>query len=114
MAGDGGPVIVVTGEADIISAGQLRDVISAELASGAVFLTIDAAGLSFADSAAIGVLAGTGRTLRELGGRLVLLRPQQAVLRKLTLLGVTQVITVHAAADIAGRPEGDAGAGPPP
>jgi anti-sigma B factor antagonist len=103
-AGDAGPVLVLTGEADVTNAEQLRDVIGAQLASGAVYLTIDAAGLSFADSKAIGILAGTAKTLKELGGGLVLLRPRNILLRSMTLLGVDQVITIQAATDVAHKP----------
>ena len=103
-AGDAGPVLVLAGEADITNAEQLRDVIGAQLASGAVYLTIDAAGLSFADSRAIGILAGTAKTLKELGGGLILLRPREILLRSMTLLGVDQVITIQAATDVAHKP----------
>ena len=106
-AGDAGPVLVLAGEADVTNAEQLRDVITAQLASGAVYLTIDAAELSFADSGAIGILARTGRTLKELGGGLVLLRPRNNLLRTLTLLGVDQVITVQAATGMAHKLNGD-------
>jgi anti-sigma B factor antagonist len=104
-AGDAGPVLVLAGEADVTNAERLRDVVSSALASGAVYLTVDAAGLSYADSSAIGILAGTGRTLKELGGALILLRPQESVLRTLTLLQVDQVITIHAAADGSHKPD---------
>jgi anti-sigma B factor antagonist len=106
-AGDAGPVLIMSGEADVTNAEQLREVIGAQLATGAVYLIIDAAGLSFADSRAIGILAGTGRTLKELGGGLILLTPQDRVLRTLTLLGVDQVITIQMASDGAHRPNGD-------
>jgi anti-anti-sigma factor len=106
-AGDAGPVLVLAGEADVTNAGQLRDVISAQLASGAVYLTIDAAELSFADSAAIGILAGAGRTLKELGGGLDLLRPRKILLKTMTLLGVDQVMIVQAATDMAHKLNGD-------
>jgi len=103
-AGDAGPVLVLAGEADVTNAEQLRDVIGAQLAAGAVYLTIDAAGLSFADSRAIGILAGTAKTLKELGGGLILLRPREILLRSMTLLGVDQVITIQAATDVAHKP----------
>jgi len=106
-AGDAGPVIVLAGEADVTNAEQLRDVIDAQLASGAVYLTIDAAGLTFADSGAIRILAGTGKTLKELGGGLVLLRPRKTLLRTLTLLGVDQLITIQAATDMSHKLNGN-------
>jgi anti-anti-sigma factor len=108
-AGDAGPVLVLAGEADVTNAERLRDAVSAQLASGALYLTIDATSLSYADSSAIGILAGTGRTLKELGGGLVLLRPQDAVLRTMTLLEVDRVITIHPATDGAHKPDRDAG-----
>src|SRR5262249_31432831 len=80
----------------------------AQLPNGAMYLTIDAAGLSFADSRALGILTGTGRSLKELGGRLVLLRPQETVLRMLTLLGADQVVTIRTSTDTAHMPNDDA------
>lgn len=106
-AGDAGPVLVLAGEADVTNAEQLRNVIGAQLASGAAYLTIDAAGLSFADSRAVGILAGAGMTLKQLGGALILLRPKKNVLRTLTLLGVDQMITIRGATEMAHEPNGD-------
>jgi anti-anti-sigma factor len=106
-AGDAGPVIVLAGEADVTNAEQLGDAIDAQLSSGAVYLTIDAAGLTFADSGAIVILAGTAKTLKELGGGLVLLRPRKILLRTMTLLGVDQVITIQEATDTAHKIDGD-------
>lgn len=100
-AGEAGPVIILAGEADLTNAGQLMDVISEQVGSGATYLTIDAAGLSFADSKALAILAATGRSLKQLGGGLVLLRPQETVLGMLTLLGVDQLVTIQTSTDTA-------------
>lgn len=110
--GESGPIITLSGEADATKAARLREVITAQLASGTVYLTIDAAELRFADSMSIGVLTGAAKTLKELGGGLVLLRPQAALVRTLALLGADQMLTIHAATDIAHDPEGDAGDNP--
>ena len=67
--GEGGRVITLAGEADVSNALQLMDVISAQRASGATYLTIDAAGLSFADSRALSTLAAAGTTLKTLRSR---------------------------------------------
>ena len=106
--GEAGPVIILSGEADVSNAAQLREVITAQLASGTLYLTIDAAELSFADSMSIGVLAGAARTLRGLGGALVLLHPQKSLIRTLTLLGADQVMTIYAATDITPQPDNEA------
>ena len=96
-AGDSGPLITMSGEADIASADQLREVLTTQLASGAIYLTIDAAGLSFADSGAVSILIGTAESLNDLGGALILLHPQGNVVRVLTILGADQVLTIRAA-----------------
>jgi anti-anti-sigma factor len=107
-AGEGGPIITLAGEADLSNALQLLDVIIAQIASGATCLTIDIAGLSFADSRALSTLVAAGTTLKALGGRLVVLRPQETVLRMLTLLRMDRVVTIGTSTDTAHAPEDDA------
>jgi anti-sigma B factor antagonist len=94
-AGECGPLVSLAGEADVTTAAQLTDVITAQLATGTLYLTVDTAELSFADSMTISILTGAARTLKELGGRLVLLRPQSQLIRVLAILGADQVLTIH-------------------
>jgi anti-anti-sigma factor len=70
---------------------------------------IDASGLSFADTASIREMMLAARTLRERGGRLILLHPQRTVARMLELLGADQIFTMTK--EIPGGPEADARAG---
>jgi anti-anti-sigma factor len=93
-AGVSGPVIMLSGEADLTSAAELSALISAQL-DGAQELTIDMSGLRYADSASIRTLVLAARTLGERGGSLVLLRPQVAVARILTLMGADQILTIR-------------------
>jgi anti-anti-sigma factor len=51
--------------------------------------------LTFADSASVRVLVLAARTLRQRGGGLVLLRPQQVLERILEIMGAGQVITIR-------------------
>jgi anti-sigma B factor antagonist len=95
-AGESGPVIVLAGEADLTCAEQLDALISGQLAGGTQQLTIDVSGLRFADSASIRTIALAARTLKERGGRLVLLAPQPSVARVLALMGADQMITITA------------------
>jgi anti-anti-sigma factor len=74
-AGEAGPVVVLSGEADLRSAGRLSELLTSQLAAGAVRLLVDVSGLSFADSASVRALV------------LVLVRPQPVVMRVLELLG---------------------------
>lgn len=109
MAGPSGPVIVLSGEADITSAPELTALIAEQLSDGTRELTIDMSGLRYADSASIRTLVLAARTLRERGGSLVLLRPQPSVARILTLLGADQMLTVLGPDEC--KPQSDEGAG---
>lgn len=109
VAGAAGPVVVLSGEADLLSAARLGELLTAQLADGAVWLLVDASGLSFADSASVRALVLAARTLRKRGGELVLIRPQPVVMRVLELLGADQVIQVQGAAVCAADVENGTG-----
>lgn len=94
-AGDDGLVIRLSGEADLTTAEQLRDALRAQLAGGCQHLIIDLSELRFADSATVRILIETHRTLRNRGGVLELARPQLAVAKSLSLLGVDKVLPVR-------------------
>jgi anti-sigma B factor antagonist len=102
-AGESGPVLMLSGEADLSCAGQLSDVLTAQLSGGARQLMVDVSGLRFADSASIRALVLAGKTLRERGGSLVIARPQAAVARLLELMGVDELLVVQGGA--AGQPK---------
>jgi anti-sigma B factor antagonist len=97
-AGTSCPVVRLSGESDLSTVVQLSDAITAQIAGGARHLVIDLSGLLFADSATIRVFTGAHLMLNDAGGTLELLRPQPAVARTLSLLGVDQVIAVRAKA----------------
>ena len=94
-AGISGPVVILSGETDLTSAGQLSALIAAQLSGGTRQLTVDVSGLRFADTASIRTLVLAAKTLKERGGSLVLLRPQQAMARLLDLLGAAQMFTIQ-------------------
>ena len=94
-AGESGPVLMLSGEADITTLAQLESALSAQLAAGAAILTVDLSGLGFADSATIGALVRAARTLKAQGGRLDLASPQPALARMLALLGVGKVVPIR-------------------
>jgi len=93
--GASGPVVMLSGEADMRSSGELVELLVSQLAGGARRLTVDVSGLSFADSAAVRALIMAAKVFRERGGTLVLLRPQRAVAKALNLFGANQLITVR-------------------
>lgn len=105
-AGGSGPVVTLSGEADLTSVAELSDVLAGQVSGGSRHLTVDASGLQFADSASIRALLLAGRTLKERGGALVLVRPQPVVARVLALMGAEQVITIRGGAGTEAEPEG--------
>jgi anti-sigma B factor antagonist len=94
-AGEVGPVLTLSGEADLTSVAELTEALTAQLAVGARHLTVDLSRLRFADSAVIRALVLADRTLKKRGGRLALAHPQPVVARALSLLGVDQAIEIR-------------------
>jgi anti-sigma B factor antagonist len=94
-AGEAGPVLTLSGEADITTVAELSDALSAQLAAGARHLTVDLSRLRFADSAVIRALVLADRRLKDRGGGLALVHPQPGVARALSLLGVDRAIEVR-------------------
>jgi len=90
-----GPLVTLSGEADVTTAGQLSELMTAQLTGGTRHLTIDAAGLAFADSMSVHILLTAAQTLAERGGGLLLLHPQRPVAAVLHLTGVDKLITVR-------------------
>ena len=100
-AGPSGPVIVLAGETDLTTAAELHQLLAAQL-DGGTRLTVDLSGLRFADSAAIRELIRAHRAIAQRGGTLELTRPQPAVARVLSLLGLDQFLNVRDRAEAAG------------
>ena len=94
-AGKSGPIIILAGKADQASHTELAEVLDAQLSSQATHLTIEASRLCSADSDSIRALAAAAVILRHRGGDLILMHPQQSVLRMLTTLGADQMLTIR-------------------
>ena len=87
-----------------VAAGEAGPVMT--LSGGAQHLTVDVSELRFADSASIRALVLAGRTLKDRGGALLLVRPQPVLARLLILMGVDHVITVQGGSGAETEPEG--------
>jgi anti-anti-sigma factor len=95
----------VSGETDLTTVAELSELVTAQLSGGTLRLTIDASGLSFADSASVRVLVLAARTLRQRGGGLVLLHPQRGLARMLDIMGADQMITIRGETEVRPEPE---------
>lgn len=89
-----GPVVILAGEADIASAGQLACVLGAVVARAPARLTVDVSGLTFADSSALAELIRAARALRGHGGEMYLLRPGRVLAKVLAITGAGTMFTV--------------------
>lgn len=88
-------IMVLSGEADLVSAGRLRALIDKQLSDGVRYLTIDVSGLRYCDSASLRELLRAARTLREQAGDLVLVHPQPAVARLLELNAADGLLSIR-------------------
>jgi anti-anti-sigma factor len=74
-AGETGPVVTLSGEADLSTAAELSEVLTHQVSSGSQHLTVDISELSFADSASVRTLVLAGRAMKDRGGALKLTNP---------------------------------------
>ena len=99
-----GPLLTLSGSVDITNLAELSEVLTDPRVNGTLHLTIDASGLSFADSMAARALALTAKILKERGGGMVLLHPQRPVIRMPELTGADQMMTIRQGNGIATEP----------
>jgi anti-anti-sigma factor len=104
-AEESGPLITLSGEADVTNAAELSELITGQLSGGTLHLTIDASGLTFADTSALRVLVLAARALRQHGGDLVLLRPPRTLVRVMAITGTDEMFTIHGVTEPRSRPE---------
>jgi anti-sigma B factor antagonist len=64
--------VAIGGEATLVTAPELRDALAEVLDAGARAVLVDFSGATFIDSTALGVLMGTMKNLRAVGGELAL------------------------------------------
>jgi anti-anti-sigma factor len=95
VSGESGPVLVLTGEADLTSITRLEETLTAHISGQTVRLTIDATNLRFADSASVRSLATAARKARTRAGSVTLLNPQPPLVRLLDLLCLDEVFAVR-------------------
>jgi anti-sigma B factor antagonist len=96
-------VIAVAGEIDIFTAPDLRAAVVAAIDGGARELVIDLSDVHFLDSTALGVLIGTLKRLRTLGGRLVIVNNEPTTARTFEITGLDQTLSITATRDEALR-----------
>src|SRR5919202_1476545 len=81
---DGTQIVALKGEVDLSSARQLRDLTRRAKASiDPPCVAVDLSGLEFIDTAGLAVLLEERNSSWQLGGRMVLVAPQEGPVRRL-------------------------------
>jgi anti-sigma B factor antagonist len=89
-------VVEVVGEIDVSTADVLRERLVELLDRDRTDLVVDLRQVRFMDSTGLGVLVGTLKKVRLLGGRLQLVIDSERLLKVFRITALLQVFTVHA------------------
>jgi anti-sigma B factor antagonist len=87
-------VIAVGGELDLHSIEPLRERLDEVIEGGARRVLVDLMGVTFIESASLGVLVNAAKTLRSAGGTLVLVADDVRVTRTLEISGLDEFFHV--------------------
>jgi len=98
MAG-GIPVLVVTGEIDVVTKPVLHDHLDAQLEMGRSTMVVDLRNVTFLDSTGLGVLIGALKRCREAGGDLRLVVDAPRILQLFTITGLDGVFAISPGID---------------
>ena len=89
-----GSVIAVAGEADVLAAGELKELLGAAAEAGNETVTIDLSEATLVDSRTIGVLVDWTGRLADAGGSLKIVCDNPNVLRLFTRIGLDRTLAL--------------------
>lgn len=92
---NGHSVVRADGELDVSTAPQLRQTITTALDEGGDRVIVDLTAVTFLDSTTLGVLIGAHNRVRESGGALGLVCPDDKVRRVFRITGLDKVFALH-------------------
>ena len=88
-------ILVLKGEVDSRSAGDLEDALLEQLREDHTSLLLDCSGLDFISSAGLRVLVMVGKRLNAERGRLALARMAPSVREVFDVAGMSQLFSIH-------------------
>ncbi len=89
-------VVRITGEIDHHSAVEMRTGIDAEIFERRPEkLILDLSGVDFMDSSGLGLILGRLATMKKVGGELVVINPNDGVMKILRLAGAERIIKIE-------------------
>ena len=100
---EGDPVVVIAvhGQADLHTAPELRNAITAALDGGATGLVVDLSEATFIDSMTLGVLLGAVKRLRPSGGKVSIVCTDPHIRRIFEITLLDRVFSLHTSLDAA-------------
>lgn len=88
-------VLKVYGEIDHHTAGGIRRELEKEIKrTGAINLALDFGNVTFMDSSGIGVIIGRYKTVKSLGGSIIIYDVSEQVLRLLEMAGIKDLVII--------------------
>jgi anti-sigma B factor antagonist len=87
-------IVSVTGEIDLFTAPEFKQRVSAPIDEGRTHVVVDLTETTFIDSSSLGVLIGAHRRLRRLEGSLVIVCPNDAIVKTFRITGLDGVFTI--------------------
>jgi len=88
-------VLDVSGEVDLSTAPTLRARIERIVGDGARRLVVDLADVSFMDSSGLSVLVSGFKGMREAGGQMAVVCPNEAIAKIFSITGLDRVFSIH-------------------
>jgi anti-sigma B factor antagonist len=92
-------VIAIAGQVDLYSAPELKRAVTRAIEDGAKQLVIDLTQTGFMDSSGLGVLVGAMKRLRQGGGSVDVVAPDDGIKRLFDLAGLTSVFPIYDSRD---------------
>ncbi|MCL6519907.1 MAG: STAS domain-containing protein [Armatimonadota bacterium] len=89
-------IIDLQGEIDVFTAPQLKQRILEMLDQGVIHLIVNLSGVEYLDSAALGVLIGGLKRLRERDGSLSIICPNMRIKRIFEITGLDKIFDIYA------------------
>lgn len=96
---NGRHVIAVTGEIDLYTAPDLKQLLTQVIEGGATGVVIDLSGTTFLDSTGLGVLIGALKRLRSRDGALAVVNVDDSIARTFEITGLDQIFTIRESRD---------------
>jgi len=94
-------VVRLSGRLNMVTAGDLRERLSATIDAGSARIVVDLAGVDFIDSSGLGALISGLKSARQAGGDLRIAAPTEQVRLVLQLTNLERVLTPYPSAESA-------------